>query len=225
MSDSALDLLAAVGQLPQGAPRAALVADALDALGYRDQCVDAGLLPHLPGDRIFGKAFTVQAELIDYLPDPPYVGLLESLDSIGPGQVYVLATAGGRAKAAAWGELCATASLAKGATGALIDGPLRDSELLADLGFPVFARGRLPSDCHGRLDITSINQPVTIGSVLVNPGDLVVGDADGIVVIPAQVADEALAAAHVKGERESLFRDAVAEGVRASDAFRRFGVL
>jgi len=205
-------------------PRSSLVADVLDALGHRHQCLPAELAALQPGDKLCGRAYPVQAVEIDYVPEVPYVGLLKALNGITSGEVFVLAT--GRSDAAAgWGELLSTACQAAGAVGALVDAPTRDVDLIAELGFAVFARGRRPNDCHGRLEIASTGQPVQIGEVMVHPGDLVIGDADGVVVVPRAITGQVLEAAFDKGERESEFRSAVAQGMKPSEAYAKFGVL
>jgi len=217
---------AAWPELPEATTwiRASLVADVLDSMGYRYQCLPAELSPLQPGDRLFGFAYPVRAYEIDYLPEVPYVGLLKALDGISSGEVFVLGT--GRSDAAAgWGELLSTACRAAGAVGALVDAPARDVELIAELGFAVFARGQRPNDCHGRLEIEGTVQPVQIGEVTICPGDLVVGDADGVVIVPKAIVAEVLKAAYEKGERESDFRSAVADGMKPSVAYATFGVL
>ena len=93
--------------------------------------------------------------------------------------------AGGSARAACWGELFSTAARARGARGTLIDGYCRDARRIADLGYPVWCRGTLPLDCKGRTAVTAWRQPAVVGGLQVRPGDLVVADDDGAVVVPA----------------------------------------
>jgi 4-hydroxy-4-methyl-2-oxoglutarate aldolase len=207
-----------------GALRTALVSDVLDARGLRSQTLAAGLAALLPGGRLVGRAFPVTAVPVEQLPEQRYVGLLDALDHIGPGEVFVLAT-GGSDTAAGWGELLSAACVSAQAVGAVVDAPIRDAELIAAMGFPVFGRGTLPSDCHGRLEVTVHGQPVQIGGVTIARGDVVVADADGVVVVPAALAEEVLSEAAAKAGREDLFRGAVANGVKPSEAFRQYGVL
>ena len=93
--------------------------------------------------------------------------------------------AGGSARAACWGELFSAAARARGARGTLIDGYCRDARRIAALGYPVWCRGTLPLDCKGRTAVTAWRQPAVVGGLQVRPGDLVVADDDGAVVIPA----------------------------------------
>jgi 4-hydroxy-4-methyl-2-oxoglutarate aldolase len=204
--------------------RSALVADALDSLGYRAQCLSAGISALADGEVLVGTAFPVQIETVDALPDVPYVGLLSALDAIGPDDVYVAAV-DGQARVAIWGELVTTACLSRGARGAVVDGYARDTALIRDRDFPVFSRGRIPTDSNGRSEVRLHNVPVTIDGVLVRPGDLVVADDDGVAIVPAEVIDQVVRIALDKNEHESEFRTAVAAGMLATDAFRKFGVL
>ena len=92
----------------------ALVADALDAIGYRDQCLSPSIAPLDPEMRVMGRALTVQVEVAAEVPEEPYVGLLRALDALGRDHVYVIPT-GGDLRAAMWGELLATSELARAA--------------------------------------------------------------------------------------------------------------
>lgn len=210
----------------RGVLRAALVSDALDAIGLRRRCL-AGLAPLAasgPGSALVGNAFTVQALPTDAVPEVPYVGLLRALDAVGAGDLVVTA-AGGALRVALWGELLSQACLARGATGAVCDGPARDSVQIRALGFPVFCRGTLPLDINGRAEVVAHGTDVVVDGVGIAPGDLIVGDADGVVVVPLAVRDEVVARAIEKGSAESGFRDAVAGGLAPSVAFARHRVL
>jgi 4-hydroxy-4-methyl-2-oxoglutarate aldolase len=112
-----------------------------------------------------------------------------------------------------------------GAAGAICDGNIRDVGRLRNLGFPVFARGTIPTDINGRLEVTGPAKSITVAGVLVTAGDLVVADDDGVVVVPAAVADDVITRALEKASGESDFREAVEAGLSASDAFAKFGVL
>jgi regulator of RNase E activity RraA len=204
--------------------RAALVSDVLDTLGLRSQCLAAGIGPLDPGGVVVGRAFPVSVVEMASVPDVPYVELLRSLDALRPGDVFVISS-GGRPDVALWGELLSTASIARGAAGAVCDGFVRDVALVRRSGFAVFARGAVPYDINGRLEVTAFGDPLALGGVTVTTGDLVVGDDDGVVVVPEAVRDEVLARAREKAARESGFRKAVRRGMLPSAAYERFGVL
>jgi regulator of RNase E activity RraA len=146
------------------------------------------------------------------------------LDAVRPGDVVVAACDRSDA-AAVWGELTSSSCVARGAAGLVTDGPCRDVEQVRALGFPVWARGTSPRDVHGRLEFGPHGVPVTVDGVAIAPGDLVVADADGVVVVPAAVADDVLRRAAEKASAEDELRDAVLGGTPIGEAFRRFGVL
>lgn len=204
--------------------RAALVADALDSLGLRSQCLAAGIVPLAPGQVLVGRAFPVTVISTDSVPDKPYRGLLRALDALSRDDVFVV-SAGARQDVALWGELLSTAAMAHGAAGAICDGYARDTALVRELGFSVFSRGCVPYDINGRLEVTGFGDPTEVSGVTVCLGDLIVGDDDGVVVVPRAVQDEVAVRALEKATGESGFRDAVRNGMAPSEAFDRFKVL
>src|SRR6266478_8794294 len=164
----------------------AVVSDALDQVGARHQAMREYLRPVHPGCRFAGWARTISCSDIYHIPADPYSLEIEAVDSLLPGEVAVV----GRGKStrnAPWGELLSTASRARGARGAVIDGLVRDVRKIEELGFPVFAAGIKPVDSRGRGVVIDFNVPVDCGGVLVSPGDLVFADYDGVIVIPAEV--------------------------------------
>ncbi len=210
--------------VPSALARSALLADALDALGLRGQALEAGIAPLDPSHRIAGRAHTVALAPADTIPEEPYQGLLAMLGAVQPGDVVVVAT-GRSAAAAVWGELTSSSCVARGAAGLVTDGLCRDVGQVRELGFPVFARGTSPRDVDGRLEFGPHGTPVVIDGVQVAPGDLVVADVDGVVVVPADVADDVLRRAAEKAGREDELRLAVLGGEPIGAAFRRLGVL
>lgn len=201
-----------------------LVSDALDAAGYRHQALAPGYVPLLADQVVLGYAFPVQVERSDELPEVPYVGLLKALDAIGPGEVWVGA-AGGLRNASLWGELLSTACMASGSVGAVLDGFARDRNTIRRLGFPVLCRGADPRDINGRGEVVAHRVTVEMDGVMIAPGDLVVGDDDGVVIVPGAIIDQVVEAALEKARLESRFRQAVRNGMPPSEAFKRFEVL
>jgi 4-hydroxy-4-methyl-2-oxoglutarate aldolase len=204
--------------------RSALVADAMDAMELRDQCLGAGIVPLRASDVLVGRAFTVAVVEADVPVVPPYQGLLRALDAIGPDEVFVFPT-GRSSRAAVWGELVSTICRASGAAGALTDGVVRDTERVRRIEFPVFATGMRPLDVNGRLEIVGHGVEVHIDGVRIRPGDLVVGDADGVAIVPIEVAATVIERSLEKDAREAEFRASVADGMAPTAAFDRFGVL
>lgn len=203
--------------------RTSLLSDALDRAGRRNQCLGPDIVP-LSGAPLEGRAFPFVLERVDAPADPPYRGLLRGLDAVPAGAVVVIP--GGRAPdAALFGELMATACLARGAAGAVCEGYVRDVMDVRALGFPLFGCGTVPYDMDGRLEVVGHDRPVEIDGVTIDPGALIVGDEDGVVVVPPDVEEAVLAAAAEKASKESEFGAAVASGMSPSEAYERFGVL
>jgi len=199
-----------------------VVADVLDKLGFRSQCMDQRVRPLWPDAKAAGFALTVQTvPAREVSPPCPYAGELAAVDSLAPGDVLVVS----ESACSFWGELLSTAATYSGCRGVILDGPTRDSGAIHDMKFPVFHVGFHPADSLGRLDVVGHNIPIECGGVLVYPGDLVLADHDGVVVVPAGVAEEALRLAEEKVSGENLVRKALADGMKTADAFKKFGIL
>ena len=201
-----------------------LVGDALDEHGRRHQSLAPGYVPLVAGQVLMGYAFPTLVEPVEEIPEVPFVGLLAALDAIGPGEVWVGATGGFR-EAALWGELLSAACIAAGGVGALLDGYVRDVNVIRGLDFPVLCRGVDPRNINGRGEVVAHNLTVEVDGVTVAPGDLVVGDDDGVVIVPEELIDDVVGVALHKTATESRFRQAVRDGMPPTEAFARFGVL
>jgi len=203
---------------------AAVVADCLDRLGARSQVLDPRIRPLTAAMKVAGYAATVRCVEVDAVPesrDDWYRGELAAVDALQPGDVMVVSTCRG----SYWGELLATASRYRGARGLVADAYTRDTLALIELGFPTFAAGIHCADSLGRIDVDAVGVPITCGGVEVAPGDLVLGDHDGVVVVPAALAEEAVGLAEEKVVGENLVREKLAEGMPVSEAFRTYGVI
>lgn len=201
----------------------AVVGDVLDRLGARNQIMAPELRPLWPEATLAGYAFPVQAAATDHLAEEPYKLELAAVDALSAGEVMVVGGAGRRA--AFWGELLSTRALARGCRGAVVDGLARDGRAIVGMGFPLFLAGLSPADSYGRLEVVGYGEPVVCGGVRVAPGDLVLADFDGVVVVPAALADEAIAAAEAKVRAEDAVREALRGGASVADTFRRYGVM
>jgi 4-hydroxy-4-methyl-2-oxoglutarate aldolase len=113
----------------------------------------------------------------------------------------------------------------RGAAGAVLDGFHRDTVRVLEQDWPVFSRGRFAQDAGVRATVLDYRVPAEIGGVLVRPGDLVLGDLDGVVVVPAEIEDEVLERALTKATAENLVRQAIENGMSSTDAFATYGVL
>lgn len=202
----------------------ALVADALDFLGLREQVIASIVRPIQPGLRLVGRARPIEVRATDVIPDEPYVGEMAALAALAPGDVacYQVDPA---VEAALFGELFAVAARAQGAVGAVLDGPVRDVRQMCELGFPVFASGVSPYDTKGRAEVVAHDAPVTCGGVLVSQGDLVVGDDDGVVVCPAaRVADVVTAVTAKLADEHGALAD-LQSGLTVHEVWERWKVF
>jgi 4-hydroxy-4-methyl-2-oxoglutarate aldolase len=206
----------------------AAVSDILDHLGHRNQVMHERLRPLLPDMRncgFVGRARTFRWVEIDHLvPDDPYGLEIEAMDSLKPGDVVVHSTdhAGTNAP---WGELMSTVAKRNGAVGCVCDSQVRDCVKVIEMGFPVYTKGIRPLDSQGRGRVIDFDVPVRGGEVLVNPGDLVFADFDGIVVVPAAIEDRVLEAAQERVGKESATRADLMRGDSLRAVFERYGVL
>ncbi|MCP5117040.1 MAG: RraA family protein [bacterium] len=202
----------------------AVLCDSLDQLGYRNQAMREYLRPVWPAKPFAGWARTIVCMDLYHIPDDPYGKEIEAVDSLLPGEVAVVAT-GKSTRNAPWGELLSTAATARGARGAVVDGFVRDVGMIEELGFPVFATGIKPVDSQGRGIVTDYNTPVECGEVLVNPGDLVFADTDGVVVVPKDVVNEALELATERVTKENHSREELRQGAYLKDVYEKYGIL
>lgn len=202
----------------------AVVADVLDSLGYRNQCLSPAIMALTPNRTVCGQAFTALAEPVDHVPVKPYELEMAAIDHMQPGDVFVV-DAGYDRNSAFWGELLSTACLAKGVRGIVMSGCTRDLWALEKMNFPVFGIGKTPADSKGRIDVTRLCEPVTIDGVTIQTGDYILGDVDGVVVIPKCISDEAIRLATEKMRGENTVRDELAAGVSVQEVFAKHGIL
>ena len=199
-----------------------VLADVLDRLGYREQAMLADIRPLFPGARAAGVARTVRTiPAPEVAPAEPYKLEMAAVDDLRPGDLMVVS----ECNASFWGELLSTAARYRGCRGVVIDGYTRDTRAIVALEFPVFCRGVHPADSLGRIDVAEHDVPIRCGGVLVHPGDPILADEDGIVVVPQAVAEQVLTLAEEKVRGENLVRHALAEGMSVTEAFRRYGIL
>ena len=202
----------------------AVVSDSLDQLGVRNQAMREYLRPLYTRCTFAGWARTISCADIYHIPDEPYRIEIEAVDSLLPGEVAVIGT-GQSTRNAPWGELLSTAAKARGARGAVVDGLVRDVGKIEEIGFPVFAAGIKPVDSMGRGIVTAYNLPVECGEVLVQPGDFVFGDRDGVIVVPREMVKQTIELAADKVRRENSTRAELIDGAYLRDVFAKYGVL
>ncbi|MEP7275814.1 MAG: RraA family protein [Betaproteobacteria bacterium] len=204
----------------------AVLSDVLDALGYRDQAMPPSIRPLDDALAMAGVARTgLYREVHRVVPgENPYELEIALVDDLKEGEVALFAC-GGSTRIAPWGELLTTASRARGAAGCVTDGYVRDIRQIRALQFPVFHGGIAPLDSKGRGMVAEIDVPVRCAGVAVSPGDLVVGDADGVIVVPQAIEREAVAQAFAKVTSEDRTRDELAAGAKLADVFAKYRVL
>jgi len=203
----------------------AVVSDTLDALGHTSQAFAPNVRPLDDALSFLGRARTgIYREVFHVAPGNPYELEIKLIDDLKKGEVCVLACSG-NPRIAPWGELLSTASKTRGAAACVTDGLVRDIRAIRKMKFPVFAGGIGPLDSKGRGMVAAIDVPVDVAGVHILPGDLVFGDADGIVVIPQKIETKVLTKAleKVLGEHKTLAD--LKRGHKLADVFARYGVL
>jgi 4-hydroxy-4-methyl-2-oxoglutarate aldolase len=202
----------------------ALLSDALDSLGVINQVMHESIRPLDPELILVGRAFTMLYVDVYEKPEAPYDKEIEAIDQVQPEDVVVVCTNNSRLTGV-WGDLLSTATRARGGQGAVTDGLVRDTRKIMAMRFPVFAAGIKPLDSLGRSVPYSYQCRVRVGDVLVNPGDTIVGDADGLVVLPAEFAADAVRAGLEKLNKENSSRKDLLEGRYLRDVYAKYGVL
>ena len=204
----------------------AVLSDVLDELGFRDQAMPPSIRPLDDDLTLAGFARTgLYREVFHAVAgENPYELEIALVDDLKPDDIAVFGCCGSR-RIAPWGELLLTACRARGAAGCVTDGMVRDIRAIRALRFPVFHGGIAPLDSKGRGKVAEIDTPIHCGGVAVAPGDLVVGDADGVIVVPRAVEGEALRRAFAKVAGENTTRDELAAGAKLADVFARYQVL
>jgi regulator of RNase E activity RraA len=202
----------------------AVVSDVLDRMGTRERVLDPAIRPLWPEARFVGVAVPVVIVADSSEPELPYDGELTALDGLRPGDVPMFVVESG-VRAASWGELFSCAAMGRGAAGVVVDGLVRDAAQIAALGFPTFARGLSPLDTFGRAVVTDIDVEAVVGGVDVAPGDLVVGDVDGIVAIPRALVAEVAEAVATKHRLEGNARVDLLAGLGIREVWEKYGVL
>jgi regulator of RNase E activity RraA len=199
----------------------------LDELGLRDQGLAPSFAPYPPAARkLAGWAYTIRGEMTPYPPDAGDPAKMEACSRLTPGTVSVWS--GDGEGICFFGELISIGMKERGCVGALVDGGVRDVDWIDRLGFPVYARYRTPVQSIGRWKVTGSGEPVpmpgaTVPQVTVSVGDFVLADADGAIVIPADVAEQVLERAEELQAREVQIRAELETGLSLGEALAKFG--
>jgi 4-hydroxy-4-methyl-2-oxoglutarate aldolase len=202
----------------------AVVCDALDSLGYTRQSPRVELRPMTGVRKLIGRCKTTLWADMAHVDPNPYELELIAVDGCKPDDVMI-AAAGGSMRSGIWGELLSTAARNSGCIGTVVDGAVRDVEKMTGMGFACFARATCLYDSQNRQRVIDIDVPVEIDGVRFAPGDLVVADTDGVVVVPQEIEREAIRRAWEKVHAENITRDAIKGGMKAVAAYKKYGVL
>ena len=201
-----------------------VISDVLDGMGIRGQAMDTTIRPVQDDMKIVGIAATMlMTDQYDYSKDT-FTLQFQVIDALKPGEVLMVCSNGSE-RAALWGELLSTAARYRGAKGVVIDGVARDIKLIREMNFPVFAAGINPISSKGRIIAVDHNCPVKMGGVTVNPGDLVVADIDGVVVVPSDKTEEVIERALEIVTSETKTRDELKKGAGLYDVFKKYGTV
>lgn len=210
----------------------AVVGDVLDKMGYRRQFLPQAIGPLRADMRVAGRAMPVlEADVFDEIAASsngplgavPFGLMMRALDDLKPGEIYV--ASGSSFNYALWGELMSTRATHLAAAGAVLNGFVRDAAGIEALGFPTFCRGVYAQDQGQRGKVIDYRVPIEIDGIRINPGDLLFGDREGVLVIPKPVEQEAVAAALEKVATENIVAKAIRNGMSAEEAFATYGVL
>ncbi len=200
-----------------------VVGDLLDAINLTHQFLPQSVKPMLPEMVLVGRAMPVLHADVYGQQTKPFGLLTEALDQLQSGEIYV--ASGGNMRSAYWGELLTATARTRKAAGAVINGYHRDTRQVLEQNWPVFSRGGYAQDSAVRTIVTAFRISIEIEGTRIDPGDIIFGDRDGVVVIPARVEEQVIQQALEKARGEKKVRKAVENGMTATEAFRVFGIL
>lgn len=200
-----------------------VVGDILDDLGFTHQFLPQPIQPMRENMKLAGRAMPVLMIDVFGKQKQPFGKLTEALDQLQPGEIYI--ATGGAMRCAYWGEILTATSKKRGAVGAVIDGFHRDTPQVLSQDWPVFSRGRFAQDSGVRTQVVDYRCKIEIGRATIEPGDLLFGDLDGVLVIPRRVEEEVITRALEKARGEKLVRKEIEAGMSSTDAFKKYGIL
>ncbi len=200
-----------------------VVGDVLDQLGRTHQFLPAPVQPMREQMKVVGRAMPALHGDVHGPQDRPFGLLTEALDQLEPGEVWI--GSGGQMRCAYWGEILTATARTRGAVGAVVNGYHRDTPKVLEQNWPVFSRGRYAQDSSVRTQVVAYRCPIEVDGTWIEPGDLVFGDLDGVVVVPQELEAETVERALEKARAENLVRNAIEGGMSSTDAFKKYGVL
>jgi 4-hydroxy-4-methyl-2-oxoglutarate aldolase len=185
------------------------IADALDKVGIRGAVI--GIRPMYDCPKILGRAVTIKITAAGMTRSKYHLGV-RAIEAASPGDIIIIDNRGDLNNNC-WGEILSMGAKVKGISGVVVDGAARDIDACKEFGFPVYARGTVPITARGRIIEESFNEVVRIGDIQVRPGDIVMADINGVVIVAVEKADEVLAAAEEILEKEEAMVEELRKGV------------
>lgn len=200
-----------------------VVGDILDGMGYYHQFLPQNIRPLREDMKLAGKAMTVLMIDVFAPQKKPFGDLTEALDQLKENEVYL--AAGGTKRCAYWGELLTAAARTRKAVGAVVDGWHRDTPQVLEQNWPVFSCGCYAQDSSVRTRVVDFRCDIEIGQVTIHDGDVIFGDVDGVLIIPKEIVEEVIEQSLEKAAGEKVVRNAIEQGMSATDAFAKYGIL
>jgi regulator of RNase E activity RraA len=195
------------------------VSDALDSLNLKG--ATWGVRPQWQCPRIVGRAVTMKIKPAGMEQPKQHLGTAP-IEAAQPGDIIVIDN-GGKLEFSCWGGLLALSAKLKGVSGVVIDGASRDIDEARELGFPVYARGAVPMTARGRVVQESFNQEIQFAGVQCHPGDLVIADGSGVVIVPKQKEEEVVAAAETIYQKEQEMAAGIRKGHSGLEMLQKLG--
>lgn len=195
------------------------VSDALDSLALKG--ATWGVRPQWQCPRIVGRAVTMKIKPAGLQQPTQHLGTAP-IEAAQPGDIIVIDN-GGKLEFSCWGGLLALAAKLKGLSGVVIDGAARDIDEARELEFPVYARGAVPMTARGRVIQDSFNQEIQFAGVQCHPGDLVIADGSGVVIVPKEKEEEAVAAAEAIYQKEQEMAAGIRKGSSGLEMLEKLG--
>jgi len=200
-----------------------VVGDILDEFKCYHQFLPQPIQPIRITDKLIGRAMPVLMADVYGPQEKPFGKLTEALDQLQPGEIYI--ASGGMMRCAYWGEILTATAKKRGAVGAVINGYYRDTPRVMEQNWPVFSRGRWSQDSCVRTQVIDYRCSIEVEGVWIQPGDLIFGDMDGVVVLPKKIEKEVIRKALEKARGEKLVRREIENGMSSTDAFNKYGIL
>jgi 4-hydroxy-4-methyl-2-oxoglutarate aldolase len=199
-----------------------VVGDILDALGSYHQFLPQRVRPMREDMIVVGRAMPVLLERVTGPQPDSFLQLTTALDQLEPGEVYITTEV---SDCASWGEIMTATAKSRGAVGAVLNGYHRDTPQVLEQNWPVFSGGPYAQDASVRSLVTDFRCPVYVGEVRINPGDLVFGDIDGVLIVPRHLEAEVMGRALEKARGEKRVRQEIEAGASSTSVYQKYGIL